>query len=175
MQGRRAFAALALLLVGAGSAAGREGAVDIGLAPPALVADHVVVHKAARTLTLYADGQVLHEFRGIQLGPRPQGTKQVEGDGRTPEGHYVIDQANAASSYHLSLHVSYPDDADRARAAALGKSPGGAIYLHGQPNDWAGAGRVNGDWTQGCIALANDEIEAIWRLVPDGTPIDITP
>jgi murein L,D-transpeptidase YafK len=175
MRARPVFAALALLLAGAGRAAAREGAVDMGLAPPAPVADHIVVRKAARTLTLYAEGQVLREFRGIQLGPRPQGGKQVEGDGRTPEGHYLIDQGNPASSYHLSLHVSYPDQADRARAAALGKSPGGAIYLHGQPNDWAGPGRVDGDWTQGCIALANDEIEAIWRLVPDGTPIDITP
>lgn len=175
MRARLALAAPALLLAGAGGAAGREGAAEVSASPPATVADHIVVHKAARTLTLYAGGQVLREFRGIQLGPRPQGAKQVAGDGRTPEGHYVIDQANPASSYHLSLHVSYPDDTDRARAAALGKSPGGAIYLHGQPNDWAGPGRVDGDWTQGCIALTNDEIEAVWRLVPDGTPIDITP
>ena len=149
------------------------------LASPAIASeaspvDLVIVAKSARTLTLYAQGQPIRTFRAIQLGPQPIGAKQVQGDGRTPEGRYVLDYGNAHSAYHLSLHVSYPDPRDRARAAAMGRNPGGDIFIHGQPNDLAGA-RIEGDWTAGCIALSDAEIDELWQRVPDGTPIEIQP
>lgn len=135
----------------------------------------VRVEKAARRLTLLdADGRPLRVFTGLQLGPHPVGPKHFEGDGRTPEGHYTIDRGNPRSAYHLSLHISYPDAADRAYAAAVGQAPGGEIFLHGQPNA-LGPVRAPGDWTEGCIALTNSEIEEIWQRVGDGTPIDIDP
>ena len=141
--------------------------------PP--VAASVLVEKAARRLTLRdAAGQPLRVFTGIALGFAPIGPKRVEGDGRTPEGHYVIDYGNPDSAYHLSLHVSYPDSDDLARAAQAGRSAGGLIFLHGQPNA-DGRTRIRGDWTDGCIALSNAEIEEIWRRVADGTPIEIRP
>jgi len=137
--------------------------------------DRVVVRKAERTLTVYAAGEPVHTFADIQLGDEPEGAKRFQGDERTPEGRYTIDYGNPDSGYHLSLHVSYPDAADVAFAQAHGRSPGGDIFIHGQPNDWDDEGRVPGDWTDGCIALADEEIEALWQAVPDGTPIDILP
>jgi len=135
----------------------------------------VHVEKAARRLTLLdGEGQVLRSFTGLQLGPAPVGPKHFAGDGRTPEGRYTIDYGNAGSAYWLSLHVSYPSADDRAYAAAQGRAPGGAIFLHGQPN-FLQSGRIAGDWTAGCIALSNKEIEELWALVPDGTPIQIDP
>jgi murein L,D-transpeptidase YafK len=116
----------------------------------------------------------LRVFTALQLGPHPVGPKHFEGDGRTPEGHYTIDRGNPRSAYHLSLHISYPDASDRAYAAAAGRAPGGEIFLHGQPNAF-GPVRAPGDWTEGCIALTNSEIEEIWQRVGDGTPIDIEP
>jgi len=136
--------------------------------------DYIRVAKAERTMTLFAAGQPVHTIAGIQLGDQPVGHKQFQGDERTPEGRYTIDYGNPSSSYHLSLHISYPNAADAAYARAQGRSPGGLIFIHGQPNNWP-AGRVPGDWTDGCIALANEEMEALWEAVPDGTPIDILP
>ncbi|NLR71179.1 L,D-transpeptidase family protein [Novosphingobium sp. ERN07] len=131
------------------------------------------VEKAARRLLLLdATGVVLRRFDGIQLGDAPQGHKRFEGDERTPEGRYVIDHGNPQSAYHLSLHISYPNAADKDFAESQGKSPGGQIFIHGQPN-WIKIGRVPGDWTDGCIALSNEEIEELWSLVGDGTPIEI--
>lgn len=137
------------------------------------VADHVVVDKTARTLTVFAGGKPVRTIGGIQLGDSPQGHKRFQGDERTPEGRYTIDWSNPESSYHLSLHISYPNAADHAYAASQGRSPGGMIMIHGQPNGMAG--RMQGDWTDGCIALANEEIEYLWQTVPDGTVIDILP
>lgn len=137
------------------------------------VADHIVVDKSARTLTLLADNRPLRVIGGIQLGDAPQGHKRFQGDERTPEGRYRIDWGNPGSSYHLSLHISYPNAADEAYAASQGRSAGGMIMIHGQPNGMAG--RMQGDWTDGCIALANEEIEYLWQVVPDGTVIDILP
>ena len=137
-------------------------------------ADRILVDKSDRTLTLFAGGQPIRTYRGIQLGDAPEGHKRFQGDERTPEGRYTIDARNPASAYHLSLHISYPSAADRAYARNRERSPGGAIFIHGQPN-WLPAGRLPGDWTDGCIALANAEIEELWRLVPDGTPIEIRP
>jgi murein L,D-transpeptidase YafK len=136
--------------------------------------DSVLVEKAARRLSLLdAHGRAVRVFEHIQLGFAPVGAKHFEGDGRTPEGRYVIDYGNRDSAYHLSLHVSYPDSGDVAFARAQGHSPGGAIFLHGQPN--ALAERPAGDWTNGCVALSNSEIDEIWSLVGDGTPILIRP
>ena len=136
--------------------------------------DHVVVRKAARTMALYSGGREVHRIAGIQLGGAPVGHKRFEGDERTPEGRYTVDYGNPDSGYHLSLHISYPNDADRAYAEAQGRSPGGMIFIHGQPNALP-LGRIPGDWTDGCIAVSNDEIEALWEAVPDGTVIDILP
>ena len=162
----RVVPVLALALL-AGSPAARE--------PESLpTADFVLVDKSARALTLYAEGRPFRTLTGVQLGDAPEGHKRFEGDERTPEGRYTIDYANPESSYWLSLHISYPNEADRAFAEARGRSPGGAIFIHGQPN-WLPAGRLPGDWTDGCIALSNAEIELLWQVVPDGTPIEIRP
>lgn len=153
-------------------AAGTARAADPAELPTAA---SVLVEKAARRLTLFdASGTPLRVFTGIALGGAPTGPKRFEGDRRTPEGRYVIDYGNVHSAYHLSLHISYPDSNDRARAAAAGRNPGGLIFLHGQPNGY-GMTRIPGDWTDGCVALSNDEIEEIWGIVADGTPIEIRP
>ena len=133
-----------------------------------LCADLVLVRKHRRELLLLSGTSLLRTYR-ISLGPQPAGPKQQEGDGRTPEGRYTIDWRNPNSKYHLSLHISYPDAEDRARALAAGIDPGKDIMIHGQPN---GESRT-GDWTQGCIAVTNAEMEEIWSLVFDGTPIVI--
>jgi murein L,D-transpeptidase YafK len=136
--------------------------------------DYLIVDKSERLMVAYAQGQPVKAWRGLQFGDAPQGHKRFEGDERTPEGRYVIEGRNPGSKYHLSLKVSYPSPADRAFAEAQGRSPGGEIFLHGQPNSLP-FGRVPGDWTDGCIALSNAEIEELWRIVPDGTTIEIRP
>ena len=123
-------------------------------------------------MTLYSAGQAVYVIHDIQLGDAPQGPKHFQGDERTPEGRYMIDYGNPGSAYHLSLHISYPAARDVAFARLQGRSPGGLIFIHGQPNDWP-AGRVPGDWTDGCISVSNAEIEALYEAVPDGTVIDI--
>ena len=153
-----AWAALTL----SASATAQDGAVDF-----------VRVDKSDRTLTLYAEGQVVRTYTGIQLCDEPAGAKRFQGDERTPEGRYTIDYGNPSSAYHLSLHISYPDAADRAYARAQGRSPGGDIFIHGQPNGHEE--RIEGDWTDGCIALSDAEIEDVWSLVGDGTAIEIVP
>ncbi len=139
------------------------------------IIDQIVVHKAARAMLLYAHGRLAATIPGIQLGGEPIGAKHFQGDQRTPEGHYTIDSANENSAYHLALHISYPANRDIAYARAAGRPAGGAVFIHGQPDDWPGPSRAPGDWTNGCIALSNAEIEALWQAVPDGTPIDILP
>lgn len=134
--------------------------------------DYLLVDKTRRMLVAYAGGQPVRVYRGLQLGGAPQGHKQFQGDRRTPEGLYTIDTRNPRSQFYLSLRISYPNAADRAFAAQYGRSPGGDIFLHGQPNGYQ-AGRVPGDWTDGCIALSNEEIAELWAMVPDGTPIEI--
>jgi murein L,D-transpeptidase YafK len=143
-------------------------------AVPLPQADFVMVDKSERLLALYARGTPIRVYRGVQLGDAPEGHKRFQGDERTPEGRYTIDYGNPRSAYHLSLHISYPNAADRAYAAARGRSPGGLIFIHGQPN-WLREGRIDGDWTDGCIALSNAEIAELWQMVPDGTPIEIRP
>ena len=134
--------------------------------------DYIRVEKAARVMQLYSAGKLVHTISGIQLGDAPVGPKRFQGDERTPEGRYTIDYGNPQSSFHLSLHISYPDADDVAYARARGRNPGGLIMIHGQPNGWLG-GRVPGDWTDGCIAVSNEEIKALYEAVPDGAVIDI--
>lgn len=136
--------------------------------------DHILVDKSDRTLTLTAQGKIIATYTNIKLGDAPIGHKQVEGDEKTPEGTYTINGRNPGSSYHLSLRVSYPNAADRAVAARLGKSPGGDIFIHGQPGG-SPLTRISRDWTDGCIALSNAEIKQVWRLVKNGTKITIRP
>jgi murein L,D-transpeptidase YafK len=136
--------------------------------------DYLIVDKSERLMVAYAGGQPVKAWRGLQFGASPQGHKQFEGDERTPEGRYFIEGRNPGSAYHLSLKVSYPNAADRAFARQYGRSPGGDIFLHGQPNGLP-FGRVPGDWTDGCIAFSNEEIRELWRIVPDGTVIEIRP
>ena len=138
-----------------------------------LVADYLIVDKSERLLIAYSGGRPIRAYRGLQFGDAPSGHKRFEGDERTPEGVYYIDRRNPRSRFHLSLGISYPNRADRAYAARYGRSAGGDIFIHGQPT--GRPGRMRGDWTDGCIALSNAEIEELWRLVPDGTPIEIRP
>lgn len=143
--------------------------------PPSLPdIDYLRVDKSARTLTLYSAGRPVHTIGGLQFGDEPVGPKRFEGDERTPEGRYTIDYGNPDSAYRLSLHISYPAPNDTAYARAYGRSPGGEIFIHGQPNALP-AGRIPGDWTDGCIAVSNGEIALLWDVVLDGATIDILP
>jgi murein L,D-transpeptidase YafK len=134
-----------------------------------LRADRIVVHKARREMLLLHRNALLRSYR-IALGRMPLGHKVQEGDGRTPEGRYVIDRRNPKSAYHLSLHISYPNADDCEQARQLGVEPGGDIMIHGVKN---GVRHPEEDWTQGCIAVTDREMDEIWGLVPDGTPIEI--
>ena len=144
--------------------------------PDGAMADRILIEKAARTLTLFKDGAILKAYH-VALGREPVGAKQREGDGRTPEGSYVISGRKEDSAFHRSLRISYPSEADLARAQAAGASPGGDIMIHGLKNGlgWLGRLHTSSDWTEGCIAVTNEEIEEIWRAVPDGTPVEIRP
>lgn len=143
---------------------------------PSGKADKVIVVKSARRLYLVRDGQVMESFR-VALGRNPKGTKIYQGDGRTPEGIYRIAALNPDSQFYRSIRVSYPNDADRARARALGQAVGGDIMIHGLAPERRGYGSEHWrfDWTNGCIALANEEIDEIWQRVEIGTPIEIRP
>lgn len=132
---------------------------------------HILVDKSERVMVLLHNDQVLERFN-FRLGFTPEGHKQVEGDGKTPEGTYFIDRKNPNSSFHLSLGISYPNAQDRATARAMGKSPGGDIFIHGTPRKFR---RTAQDWTWGCIAVTNREAEKIYAMVNVGTPITILP
>jgi murein L,D-transpeptidase YafK len=139
-------------------------------------ADKVLIEKKARRLTLFSNDKVLKTYN-IALGGNPNGPKEKEGDNKTPEGTYTINSRNKNSGYHFSLHVSYPNEKDRKHAKELGVSPGGNIMIHGMKNAFGWVGRFHTwlDWTKGCIAVTNKEIEEIDRLVPNGTVIEIRP
>ena len=139
------------------------------LAAKSAQADAVRVYKSRRTLELLQAGKVIRSYP-IALGGAPLGHKRQQGDQRTPEGDYTISYRNARSRFHLSLRVSYPNAADRQQAAMRGVDPGGDIMVHG-----ATPVGFRGDWTEGCMAVTNAQIEEIWRLVPVGTPIRILP
>ncbi len=138
-----------------------------------LIADYLVIDKSERLLIAYQNGRPIRAYRRLQFGDAPAGHKRFQGDERTPEGLYTIDTRNPRSSFHLSLRISYPNRQDRAFAQQYGRSPGGDIFIHGQPT--GRPGRMRGDWTDGCVALTNAEIEELWQIVPDGTPIEIRP
>jgi murein L,D-transpeptidase YafK len=141
-------------------------------------ADEVVVDKSDRKLRLMKDGKVMREYR-VALGKDPIGHKFREGDQRTPEGKYVLDWRNQRSQFYKSIHVSYPNAEDRFRAQEAGYQPGGMIMIHGRPN-YIKSATVQSeydrlDWTNGCIAVKNHEMDEIWQAVQDGTPIHIQP
>ena len=166
-QGRR-FSSLRYLLLGL-------AVVLLPLSAQAKV-DMVLVKKSQRRLYLMDNGKVIQSFR-ISLGDHPQGQKYFEGDGRTPEGQYVLDWRNPNSEYYKSIHISYPTTRQRRKAQQLGFSAGGDIMIHGLPNDagkWAFAFKGL-DWTGGCIAVSDKAMDMIWREVSLGTPIRIEP
>ncbi len=138
--------------------------------------DRILIEKSARRLMLISQGEVLKTYK-IALGGNPIGPKERQGDNKTPEGTYVIDARNRDSRFHLSLHISYPNERDKKRAKELGDSPGGDIMIHGIKNDssWVGDAHAKVDWTKGCIAVTNEEIEEIAKLAPNGTIVEIRP
>ncbi|WP_272010125.1 L,D-transpeptidase family protein [Roseovarius sp. ZX-A-9] len=159
------FIALALVVVGLSGCSSKFKTYD----GPEVT--HVVVNKGARKMYLLHHDKVLESYK-FDLGFAPVGHKTERGDGKTPEGTYVIDRRNPNSDFHLSLGISYPNAADRAQARARGKNPGGDIFIHGRPNKKKGTGP---DWTAGCISVKDREIEWIYAMVRNGTPITINP
>lgn len=140
------------------------------------VADWVRVLKSERKLQVLAQGRVLYEF-SIALGSNPVGHKTQEGDGKTPEGRYTLDYKKADSAYYKAIHISYPNAQDSAAAQARGVRPGGQIMIHGQKNGLGHLAAVTQrfDWTIGCIALSNEDMDLLWSVIQEGTPIEITP
>ena len=139
-------------------------------------ADRILIEKNARRLMLISQGEVLKSYN-IALGGNPIGPKERQGDNKTPEGTYVIDGRNKDSRFHLSLHISYPNERDKKRAKELGVSPGGDIMIHGIKNgfSWVGDAHSGVDWTKGCIAVTDEEIDEISMLAPNGTIVEIRP
>jgi murein L,D-transpeptidase YafK len=139
-------------------------------------ADRIVIVKSARTMTLESSGQPIKSYK-VALGGQPIGAKQQQGDHKTPEGEYFVDAKIAHSQFYLALHLSYPSAEDKARARKLGVSPGGDVEIHGlgKKYGWIGARHRLTDWTDGCVAVTNEEIEGIFRIVPVGTRVEIKP
>jgi murein L,D-transpeptidase YafK len=139
-------------------------------------ADRVVVLKKERTLQLLSQGKVVKSYK-VALGGDPIGPKTRQGDHRTPEGLYVLDSRNPHSQFYKSIHISYPNEHDRAEARGKGVSAGGDVFVHGLPNGYRAIGATHRlkDWTDGCVAVTDEEIDEIWGIVPDGTPIEIKP
>lgn len=139
-------------------------------------ADKVLVYKRQHILRLMKDGRTLKEYK-VALGPNIIGHKTRQGDGKTPEGRYILDYRNPKSQFYRSLHISYPNPADQDAAKKAGRDPGDLIMIHGigKRLGWIGAAHRWRDWTQGCIAVTNEEIDEIWEMVDDGTPIEIFP
>jgi murein L,D-transpeptidase YafK len=144
--------------------------------PAGVSADSLLVRKHDRLLVVFASGRVAKTY-SVALGRSPLGPKTQEGDHRTPEGSYRVDSRLAASAFHRALHISYPDSADEAAARARNVNPGSAIMIHGLRNGLGWLGRLHRlvDWTSGCVAVTNPEIEELWRVVPDGTPVRLVP
>ena len=138
--------------------------------------DRIRIEKSTRRLMLISQGEVLKSYK-IALGGNPIGPKERQGDNKTPEGTYVIDARNRESRFHLSLHISYPNERDKKRAKELGVSPGGDIMIHGIKNgfSWVGDAHTGVDWTKGCIAVTDQEIVEIDKLAPNGTIVEIRP
>ena len=144
--------------------------------PEDAVIDRLVVHQSKRTMSAYSQGKLLKTYP-IALGKQPVGHKHFEGDGKTPEGKYRINDRNPNSAYHKNLGVSYPNETDKAYAAAQGKSPGGLIKIHGIKNGWGSIGKrhLQRDWTDGCIAVTDEEIDELYRSVKHNAEIEILP
>ncbi len=173
--GRRSVGVVVAALVLAGGLA-VPAAASRGDGAPTAKADRVVVFKSERKLVLMRGEDVIKVYE-VALGRYAKGHKVADGDQRTPEGSYTLDYRLPRSAFHKAIHISYPNDEDAARAAALGVNPGGRIMIHGLPNK-VPASAVNHpklDWTQGCIAVTNREMDEIWAAVDDGTPIEIYP
>jgi murein L,D-transpeptidase YafK len=175
---RRGAALCALLLLACGAYIWlthfRLPPVVPPLVPLTGTIDRIEIDKSARTMTVFREGEALRSYE-IALGFAPEGDKTRQGDGRTPEGIFRIDRRNPQSSFHLSLGIDYPRPADIARAKATGVSPGGDIFIHGQPNLLPFDIIRKGDWTHGCIAVSNVEMEELWRVTPIGTEVVIRP
>lgn len=144
--------------------------------PPPLAGqiDRIVIEKSARRMRLFQGGKPVRTYR-IALGFTPAGDKLRQGDGKTPEGEFTIDRRNSESAFHLSIGLDYPQLEDRARATKAGYSPGGDIFIHGQPNALPEGLKIKGDWTAGCIAVTNAEIREIWAVTPIGTKVEVRP
>lgn len=170
MHAKRKFVSLGIVAVLLTLAAAEGSAGDFP------IADLVVVEKAKRKLHLVDDGKPFRTF-DIALGIRPEGDKRQEGDFRTPEGRYILDSRNPNSEFFLSIHVSYPNQQDRREARSKGVDPGGAIMIHGQPNEPSRSEAYyrTQDWTNGCIAVSNSDMIDIWLMIGDNTPIEIRP
>jgi len=166
----------ALVVLGAATVPNAGAQSQQSTANEAPKVTRIVIVKSERTMALLSEGQVVKTYK-VALGTAPVGRKERQGDHKTPEGLYVIDSKNAKSQFHLSLHISYPNAEDRARARRMGVSPGGAIMIHGLPREFACMGALHRqtDWTDGCVAVTNEEIEEIWELVRVGTPVEIQP
>ena len=167
-------------IIGGTIVAGMAGLWRLGLhdkpLAPSLTVNKIVVEKSKRRLSLYS-GETLLKTYPISLGKYPLGHKAFEGDQRTPEGKYVIHDKNPHSGYYKNLGISYPNKQDITHAKEIGKAPGGHIKIHGLKNGWGWIGKIHllKDWTAGCIALTNEEVEELYQAVPIGTPIEIKP
>jgi murein L,D-transpeptidase YafK len=139
-------------------------------------ADRIVIVKSERTMQLLREGKVLASYK-VALGGQPVGAKERQGDHRTPEGKYFVDSKKNPSQFYMALHISYPNDVDRKNARRMGVSPGGDVEIHGlgKKFGWVGSQHRLRDWTDGCIAVTNEEIEEIWKRISVGTPVEIRP
>jgi len=144
-----------------------------------MLADRVILKKSTRMLYLYSGGEVSSRYH-VSLGKEAIGAKTFEGDMRTPEGTYSLDWRQFSKRYNKSIHISYPNEKDKAYAKKFGVSAGGMIMIHGTPTSWSLSPLGDWlpmllDWTEGCIAMSNDDMEEVWERVLDGTPITIVP
>jgi len=139
-------------------------------------ADLIVVMKSKRVLFLMKEGKILKAYK-VALGKSPVGKKTTQGDGKTPEGRYYIIGRNPNSNFYKAMKISYPNEQDSKVASSLGVNPGGGIMIHGLSKkvEYLGKYHIIEDWTEGCIAVTNEEMEEIWQLIPDGTPVEILP
>lgn len=169
------FTLLTVLLVSLSVVIGWANHLDNPL-PNDVRADLIVVEKSKRELTVYSQGKPLKTYK-VALGREPVGPKRREGDKKTPEGRYTINYRKADSGYFRALHISYPSQADAETARKEGVSPGGDIMIHGLRNGmgWIGKLHRSADWTLGCVAVTDREMEELWRTVPDGTFVELKP
>jgi murein L,D-transpeptidase YafK len=172
---KRWITLLAVLLVSLSVVIGWANHLDNPL-PNDVQADLIVVEKSKRELTVYSQGKPLKTYK-VALGREPVGPKRREGDKKTPEGRYTINYRKADSGYFRALHISYPSQADAEIAHKEGASPGGDIMIHGLRNGvgWIGKLHRLADWTLGCVAVTDREMEELWRTVPDGTFVELKP